>query len=193
MDDTWQWFHITAHTYGVWLYGSPRGFSTRHHREHIEGDYKNPPPPGMYDSKLKRSQELLKQEPVVLSMEWRKIIGSAVRDKLQTLGAQVLCVSMSTTHAHILAKMPTGSVPRDWVGRAKKHANFSGKDHGWTGKLWAVRSKVVPVKDRAHQLNAYRYILNHIHEGAWVWDFRRGEMAPVAESPGTAVPGLSEA
>ena len=60
MDETWRWFHCTVHTYGAWLHGSARGFRTRHHREHIEGDYKNPPPQGMYDDKLQRSKELLK-------------------------------------------------------------------------------------------------------------------------------------
>jgi hypothetical protein len=191
MDDTWGWFHLTSHTYGAWLYGSPRGFRTRHHREHIEGDYKNPPPVGKYDAQLRRSRALLKQAPVVLQPEWRGIIGSAVRDKLQLLGAQVLCVSMGSTHVHILARMPTGPVPRAWVGQAKKHSNFIAKEKGWTGKLWAVRGKVLPIKDRQHQLNVFRYILAHMDEGAWVWEFRRGVISP--ESPGTAVPGLSSA
>ncbi len=189
MDATWQWFHLTSHTYGAWLYGDPRGFRTRHHREHIDGDYKNPPPRGMYDDKLVRSRELLKQDPVRLTPEWRPIVGRAVRDKIQLLGAQLLCASMSSTHLHLLAKMPPGEIPRQWVGQAKKHSNFICKDHGWTGKLWAVRGKVLPVKDRQHQLNVYYYILNHLHEGAWVWSFRDGE---TTESPGTAVPGLSD-
>ncbi len=193
MDDSWQWFHLTAHTYGAWLYGSSRGFRTRHHREHIEGDYKNPPPKGKYDDKLKRSKELMKQNAVTLDPEWRKIFGAALRDKLVTLGAQVLCVSVSSTHAHVLAKMPPGPTPRDWMGRAKKHANFIGKEKGWTGKLWGVRCKVTPIKNRGHQLNTFSYILDHIEEGAWVWDFRRGdlkvEIVEESESPGTAVPG----
>jgi hypothetical protein len=165
------------HTYGAWLYGDKRSFRTRHHREHIIGDYNQPPPPEMYDYKLQRSRQLLKQEPVKLEISWRKIVGSAVLDKLQELGAQVLCVSMGSTHLHVLAKMPPGETPRQWVGRAKKHSNFIGKDHGWTGKLWAVRCKVLPIKDRPHQLNTLQYILDHIREGAWVWDFRHGELA----------------
>ena len=180
-----RWFHCTSHTYGAWLYGDDRGFRTRHHREHVEGDYKNPPPPGTYDDELASSKRLMKQEAVILSPDWRPIFGMALRDKLLLIGAQVLCVSMGRTHAHILAKMPPGPVPRDWVGRAKKHSNFIGKDHGWTGKLRAVRGKVIPINDRGHQLNTFQYILDHVEEGAWVWDFRNG-----LESPGTAVPGL---
>jgi hypothetical protein len=140
----------------------------------------------MYDQKLARSRALLKQPPVVVAPEWRPIFGRALRDKLLELGARLICVSMGHTHAHLLAKMPPGPVPRLWVGRAKKHSNFIGKEHGWTGKLWAVRSKVSPIKDRPHQENTFHYILDHVKEGAWVWSFRMGP-----ESPGTAVPGLS--
>jgi hypothetical protein len=181
------WFHITSHTYGAWLPGDARGFRTRHHREHVEGDYKNPPPAGKYDRRLARSRTLLKQEPVKLSPTWRPIVGTAAKNKLILLGAQVLAVSMSATHLHTLAKMPPGSFPRKWMGQAKKHSNFTSKEHGWTGKLWAVRCKVIPIKDRPHQLNTFYYILDHIKEGAWIWDFRN----PGPESPGTAVPGLS--
>jgi hypothetical protein len=189
--DDREWFHVTTHTYGAWLHGDPRSFRTRHHREHIEGDYKNPPAPGTYDHLLERSKRLLKQEPVVLAPEWRAIVGAAVCEKLIRLGAQVLAVSMSATHAHILAKMLPGQIPRTWVGQAKKHSNFIAKEHGWTGELWAVRSKVISIKDRPHQLNTFNYILDHVDEGAWVWDFRKSESSPPAESPGTAVPGLS--
>jgi hypothetical protein len=180
----WKWFHCTSHTYGAWLYGDPRGFRTRHHREHVEGDYKHQPAPGIYDDELARSRALLKQGAVVLPPLFRRIVGRAVLEMLQRLTAQVLCVSMSATHLHLLAKMPVGPVPRQWVGRAKKHSNFISKERGWTGKLWAVRGKVLPIADRQHQLNTFGYILRHLGECAWVWDFRNGE------SPGTAVPGL---
>ena len=176
MNETWRWFHITSHTYGAWLYGDDRGFRTRHHREHIEGDYKNPPPKGKYKHQLARSQKLMKQPPVSLPPPWRRKIGISVRDKIQELGAQLLCLSMGATHLHLLAKMPPGEIPRHWVGQAKKCATLDAKENGWTGKLWAVRCKVIPIEDRKHQLNSYYYILDHIHEGAWDWDVRRGEL-----------------
>jgi hypothetical protein len=43
-DPSFAWFHAIITTYGAWLDGDARGFRTRHHREHVEGDYKNPPP-----------------------------------------------------------------------------------------------------------------------------------------------------
>ncbi|HYH69610.1 MAG TPA: hypothetical protein VD866_33245 [Urbifossiella sp.] len=192
-----KWFHLTSHTYGAWLPGDPRGFRTRHHREHVEGDYKSPPPPGTYTDRLARSRRLLVQEPVVLAPEWRPVIGEAVREKLCRLGAEILSVAIGATHLHVQARMPPGPVPKAWLGRAKKHAHFVVADVGWVGKLWAVGGKANPIRDRRHQVNTFHYILGHVGEGAWVWDFRTDrdndttESTPHPESPGTAVPGLS--
>jgi hypothetical protein len=186
-----KWFHITCHTYGAWLYGDARGFRTRHHREHVVGDYKNPPPPGTYDRQLARSRALLKQEPVLLEPRWWPVFGGAVKDRMTELGTQLLVVSLGATHLHLLGKMPGGHVPRQWVGRAKVYSNFKAKEHGYTGKLWAVRCKVIPIKDRRHQLNCFYYILDHLHERAWVWDFRNPDNPRTSESPGPYGPGLS--
>jgi acetylornithine deacetylase len=176
MGDTRKWFHVTSHTYGAWLYGDPRGFRTRHHREHVEGDYKNPPrgeAAKEYARKYQRSKESLKQEPVKIPPELRAVVGAAVRERLVALGAQVIAVSVSATHVHLLAKMPDDkSVTRDWMGLAKKHAWFLARDKGWKGQLWGKRSKATPIKDRAHQENTFNYIVRHKKEGAWVWAFR---------------------
>jgi hypothetical protein len=77
-DPAWGWFHIILTAYGAWLYGDPRGFRTRHHREHVEGDYKNPPPPGLYADREARSRESLRQQPVAWTPEWRAIVGGAL-------------------------------------------------------------------------------------------------------------------
>src|SRR5438093_6803654 len=98
--DDFAWCHVIVTTYGAWLYGDPRGFRTRHHREHVEGDYKNPPPPGTYDDKFQRSKESLKQPRVILTPKWRKEVGIALRDKLLLLGAQLLRLSVSGQHVH---------------------------------------------------------------------------------------------
>ena len=139
------WFHVTTHTYGAWLYGDPRGFRTRHHREHVEGDYKNPPPKGMYDDKYQRSKDSLKQPPVILTPAWRKEVGIALRDKLLQVGAQLIRLSVSGQHVHYLAKMPP-AMPKFWTGLAKKHAWFELRDRGWTGMLWAKGGKATPPK-----------------------------------------------
>jgi hypothetical protein len=176
------WIHFVETVYGAWLYGDARGFRTRHHREHVEGDYKNPPPAGKYEPLRRRSRDSLKQPPVVLPAAWRPVVAEAVRERLQDLGAFVLCLAQGGQHLHLLAKLPTGFDPRIGMGLAKKHAAFEAKAQGWQGKLWAKRGKEVCVRDRAHQRNVYRYILDHAQEGAWVWAWKR-DAAPTPPKP----------
>ena len=168
MSTPWGWSHVILSTYGSWLYGDPRGFRTRHHREHVEGDYKNPPPPGKYAEKERRSRQFLRQAPVVIEPALRELVGRAILDKLRRLGGVVVCITVAGQHVHLLAKMPIGSY-RDWMGTVKKHAWFTLRERGWIGRLWAKRCKTVPVRDRAHQMNVFRYIVRHVEERAWVW------------------------
>jgi hypothetical protein len=168
MIEEWKWYHIVLTTYGSWLYGDSRGFRTRHHREHVEGDYKNPPPPGEYEDLEHRSRGSLKQDQVVLSPEWRQIAGKALVERWQKLGALLVCVAVGGQHVHLLAKMPR-TESRRWAGFSKRHAWFVARVQGWQGKMWGKRSKAVPIRNREHQLKVFRYILAHAEEGAWVW------------------------
>ena len=169
------WFHCTTHTYGAWLPGDSRGFRTRHHREHVEGDYRNPPPAGVYDERLAESRKLLKQPPVKLTPDLREPAARWMAGKLGELGAYLLCLSVGGSHVHLLANMPVGPTPRLWVGYAKRQVTFALKARGWRGEVWATSCKVIPIRDEGHHRNTYHYILDHADEGAWVWDFRREE------------------
>jgi hypothetical protein len=168
MLDSRRWFHVVISTYGSWLQGDPRGFRTRHHREHVEGDYKNPPPPGSFANYLRRNRASLKQEPVVIPRDLRPAVGAAVRDKLQALDAYVLSISAGGQHLHCQVKMPPAQT-RTWVGHAKRHTWFELRDRGWVGRLFAAGGKFKPIRDRKHQINTYHYILEHAAQGAWVW------------------------
>jgi hypothetical protein len=168
MADSRMWYHVVASTYGAWLYGDPRGFRTRHHREHVEGDYKNPPPPGRYADLERQSRESLKCPPVILPRHLREVVGRAIIERLTGLGALVVCISVSGQHIHLLAKMRIRGA-RWMMGKAKRHVWFVLRDKGWVGKVWGKGCKPTPVRDRAHQLNVYRYIMRHASQGAWVW------------------------
>jgi hypothetical protein len=163
-----KWFHVIVTTYGAWLPGDPRGFRTRHHREDVQGDYKNPPPADRYRAKAAWSRFLMKQPPVVVPENLREVIGELMLARLQRCGALVVCIAVAGQHVHFLTKMPKPRV-RHWTGLAKKHVTFELRHHGWQGKLWGVRCKVVPILDRRHQINVFNYILRHREEGAWVW------------------------
>src|SRR5437867_10987899 len=88
-----RWFHIIISTYGSWLFGDPRGFRTRHHRLHVEGDYKNPPPLGKYDDLEKQSRESMNHDEVFLPYAFREIVGKAVKEKLESLGSLVIAIA----------------------------------------------------------------------------------------------------
>jgi len=62
-----RWYHVNGNTYGTWLRGDARGWRARHHREHCEGDYKNPPPKGTYDKLYRRSKDLMPRDAVRLN------------------------------------------------------------------------------------------------------------------------------
>lgn len=172
------WFHFVETVYGAWLYGDARGFRTRHHREHVDGDYKSPPRPGKYDEKLNRSRVALKQSVVIVADNYRQVIGAAIVERLQDLGGFVLCLAMGGQHLHALAMIPDEVDARTWMGLAKKHSNFEAKKQGWQGKLWGRRGKEVRVRDRKHQRNVYLYILDHAKEGAWIYDWTKKKTRP---------------
>ena len=164
---SFRWFHVVLTTYGTWLPGDPRGFRTRHHRRHVEGDYKSPPVED-YSAKLNYSLSVLKQTPVYVNEGLQQVLGLAIVERLRQLGAFVLVAGVVETHVHLLAKMPE-HLTRDWTGLAKKHAWFKMRDAGWQEKLWAKRAKFTPVTNRKHLHNSFAYIVRHQNEGGWVW------------------------
>jgi len=169
---TKSWFHVVLTFYGNWLPGDPRGFRTRHHKKHIEGDYKNPPPKGLYEDLHYFSKESLKQPRMVLSPDQQIIVGNAFLETLLTLEVSTLAIAVSRTHLHLQAEFETNQV-RITCGRAKKNSWHRLCDDHWQGKLWAKGGKYQPIKDYSHQKNTHRYILKHSNENAWVWKWNK--------------------
>ena len=98
------WVHFVETVYGAWLYGDARGFRTRHHREHVEGDYKAPPPAEKYNDRRQRSAASLKQPPVVLEPAWRPIVGQPSEIVCKTSGSSY---SASVRGANICTFSPS--------------------------------------------------------------------------------------
>jgi hypothetical protein len=167
------WYHVNGNTYGTWLRGDPKGWRARHHREHCEGDYRHPPPPGKYDHLYNLSRRLMEYDPCYLKAELRPVVGQPMLEMLRSLNIQPISFSVDSRHFHLLAKFPDTNV-RGPLGRAKKHAYFRLREIGRPNKLWAKRARVLPVKDRQHQMNTYGYILDHAQKGAWTWTYRQG-------------------
>jgi hypothetical protein len=115
----------------------------------------------------------MRGNPVLLDRSAREVAGRALVEMLDMQGIQVIALSLDARHYHILAKFCDTNV-RPIVGRAKKHAYHELRNRGHEGALWATRNRVLPVRNREHQVNVFRYIVDHGKRGAWVWTFREG-------------------
>jgi thiamine-monophosphate kinase len=167
------WRHVTLHALRTWLHGDRRGFRTRGHRIHSSGDYMSPPPPkeheGLRAFHQKRSKAAVQFEPAT-----RGLIGRAIVRQLLEEGRRVLVVAITATHAHILVELPDAMAAiRAIVGRAKNRSSRAVRST-MPGSIWAEGGNYKRVKDRAHQLAVFEYILTKQGSDAWTWHFRQG-------------------
>jgi len=188
------WYHLMSNTYGTWLPGDPRGFRTRGHREHVEGDYKRPPGED-YTARHEAAKRWMTREPVWLSVEARRAGLAALHHAMVDVhGLEVLSLAVSAVHLHVLVRLPgdlrrkptlskrglrgssVDDPPRHYLGIAKKESAKALAKAGLVepGGVWATRGKVRPIRDRQHQVNVFHYILDHRREGAAVWSFKDG-------------------
>src|SRR6266496_1335079 len=98
------WYHCTGSTYGTWVRGDPRGWRSRKHHEHVDGDYKNPPPAGKYDRQYQHSQRLMKRERVVLTPEQRAFACRAMVEALLERDVDVVGFCVAAKHWHGLLR-----------------------------------------------------------------------------------------
>jgi len=173
------WYHVSGSTYGTWIPGEPRGWRTRWHREHVEGDHRNPPPPGKYEQRHRSARRRTKEPPVYLDHGQRKVAVEAIVEKLTEIGIEVLVASTDSMHYHVLGRFTDDEV-RGPTGRAKKHASFALRAWGLPGTVSAKKCHALPIADRSHQVNVFHYIRDHVNEGVWVWTFREGLIPPKA-------------
>lgn len=171
------WYHVNGNTYGTWLHGDRRGWRSRHGRDRPVGDYKNPPPAGMYERLEEYSRRIMKAEPVLLAPRQRAAACNAMAEKLLERSVRVLALSVGREHYHILAQFPDSRV-RHWVGLAKKHASHILRELGLQGQVWARKCRALPIRNRSHQINTFKYIVAHREHGAFVWTFKEGLLHP---------------
>jgi REP element-mobilizing transposase RayT len=183
------WYHCVGTTYGAWLRGDGRGWRSRHHREHVDGDYKNPPPAGKYSRLLRYTKFIMKRDAVILDEAQRRAAAEKIAEALAYHNVQFVDLCVSPTHFHVLCrfepispgiaipglKLNPGATrirtPRHLIGIAKKESARHLSKLGLLrpGGAWAVRCKCKPVRDRRHQLRVTRYIRAHVKRGAIVW------------------------
>ncbi len=151
------WYHVNGNTYGTWLPGDPRGWREKKHKNHVPGDYRNPPPPGFGARLHTYARAALKQEPVRLNVAQREIAGKAIIESFFHQTIEIIALSMDAIHFHLLLKCPDSDVRRR-VGWAKQSAWFSLRTAGLGGKVWERNSNVTPIRSREHQTRVFEYI-----------------------------------
>lgn len=165
------WYHCMGHTFGTWLPGSKKGFRTRHHRLHVEGDYKNPPPPGTCDVLYNHVKANMTRDPVYLNKHQQQLVLKFLVESLQRRGIPLRIVEVDRVHFHLLIQLHDRN-PRKWVGIAKKESSHYLKlaGCGFDGGIWAVRGKEVPIENENYWGRTVPYIRNHVREEAVVWE-----------------------
>lgn len=166
-----KWRHIGINALRSWLPGDARGFRNRGHRLHSSGDYQNPPPPHEHEG-LRRYVQSRARNPVQFSVQLRTIIGVTLIKTLQAMQHRVLAVSVGKDHAHILTELPNDiSAIKSIIGQCKRRSSRAVKK--WLpGSIWSAGGSYKRIKDRAHQLAVFDYILTKQGPGAWTWSFR---------------------
>ena len=163
-------YHISWGTYGSWLPGDPRGFRTRRHREHVEGNYRSPPPPGKYEGLHAHVRMSMKQPPVEIPRDLREPIGRGCLERFAEEGAEVFRISVDFWHVHVAADCSPAGL-KQMVGRVKKVSSHLVRDR-IPGRVWQAGCHPVKVGDDGHWRNVLEYIDDHAPE-AWVW--RKGD------------------
>jgi hypothetical protein len=145
------WYHCTAHTYGSWLRGDPRGWRSRHHREHVEGDYRHPPPKGAYDALHAYSKSLMKRDPVKIDhLPICTFVVQCLVDRLQDFNIPVPVACFDGVHAHALIQRRDHN-PRIVMGIAKQYATAQLKKR-WSSYVEARNALLNADPTKAHGL-----------------------------------------
>ena len=185
------WLHCTGSTYGSWLRGDPRGWRARRHREHVEGDYRNPPEAGTFDSLHERSKRLMKRPGVTLEWAARVVACEVMVRALRFHEVQVADFCVGARHWHALARFvpldreswfiiemedDTDRDPRRLMGIAKKESarELSRQKLAAPGGVWAGGCGRRFIRDERHFETVRKYIPDHAKQGAAVYSLLFG-------------------
>lgn len=112
----------------------------------------------------------MKRDPVSLTIEQRVLIVRLLAESLARRGLEIAVACVTDVHFHFLVRLPDHHA-RHWLGVAKKESSHYAKEagQGVVGGLWGVRTKSLPISDRAHGMNVARYIHDHQVRGGAIW------------------------
>ncbi len=163
-----KWYHVVLTTYGNWLPGDPRGFRTTRHEEHVEGDYKNPPPKGRYDALHDASKEAMVDEPYFIPKKIFQAVAEALINVYHDKNVYVMCLCIQRNHCHLLVKASRFYL-NNFTALAKRKAGIVCRNISGKRRIWARKRAKKKIVDLRHFRSTYRYILKHEQQGAYTW------------------------
>lgn len=167
-----RWRHVTISTYASWLPGDERGWRSKGHKRHSSGDYKHRPPEDEHAGLHRYSGEISGQA-IIIPRRCRALVGRTLIEKLRALRHEVLAVSVSGMHAHLLVELPDDTAAiRKIIGLSKAAASYA-IHADLPGRVWARDGGWKPVDTPGHQREVYGYILRQ--PAAWAWSYREDE------------------
>lgn len=144
---------ITFRSYGTWLHGDERGSVDRYH--HAYGT------PGLPTSEIRRKhdRDLLKQPPVKLDSEQRRIVDSAIRDTCRIRRWNLWTVNVRTNHVHVV--VTANKKPDAVMSALKANATRAMREGAvWTSELspWEFRGSKKYLWDDEQLRSAIAYV-----------------------------------
>ncbi len=141
MDGAWgDWYHCTSHTFAAWLPGDRRGHRERHHRDHIDGDYRRPPK-HPDEAKRRRAEDGMTRSRIILCPEARRHAVTFLVEALHYYQTELAELAVTATHLHVLARFPPDPEmvaklleQRQASPRFKTQSRSSPGD-GWVGQV----------------------------------------------------------
>ena len=86
----------------------PTRLSTRHNRQHVVGDYKVPPPAGMYAEKEQSQLRITNSIGRRAAAGVAPRVGRAMWQELTRRRVWLLAIAVAGQHVHMLVKLPLG-------------------------------------------------------------------------------------
>jgi len=146
-------YHLTWHTYGTWLPGDERGWVDRRKPEIQAGSA----------SLRRHAQSLLVQEPVLLTVDQRRIVARVIRKHCQFRNWTLHALNVLATHVHavVTALVDPETVRSQLKAWCSRRLN---QHKGLPQEWWAGGGDAQEIEDEDYLQNAIVYVVEKQEE-----------------------------
>jgi hypothetical protein len=166
LHDMYPWAHVMTSYLGQWLPGDRRGFRSRAHRIHSNGNYKFSGGPDEHRALREHAEKLSSVKVILTIPQCRTLVGSMAK-KFMEMEIPVAIIAAAATHCHVLIKVGDEDA-KPIMGRAKQAGSHALRRQ-LPGRIWGQSSEVVRVCGFLHFASVFWYVKEHSDQGAALW------------------------